>query len=266
LIDRKIAGETKTKTIHDRIRAARKALKLNQAEFGAKIEVTGAAVSDLERGRVKTVTERNIKAICHAFHVAETWLRTGEGEMFQPTDDAALSYLIGKLMAGDDVFKKRFITLALHFTDAQWGGVKMLYDDGKQDTQQTTERVAAETTRDRIHMARKALKLNQTEFGDRMNLSAFAVSDIEKGKTKTVTERNIKAICREFNMNETWLRTGEGEMFRPTDDETLSYLIGKLIAGDDAFKKRFVALTLQLTDEQWESIKTFIAKLLSKEI
>ena len=46
-----------------------------------------------------------------------------------------------------------------------------------------------------------------------MGITTTAVSKIEK-KTNNLTEQNIKAICREFNVNEEWLRTGNGEMFK----------------------------------------------------
>ncbi|MHB8061918.1 MAG: hypothetical protein ACYDG2_04665, partial [Ruminiclostridium sp.] len=35
----------------------------------------------------------------------------------------------------------------------------------------------------------------------------------ERKKTKTVTDRVISDICREFSVNEDWLRFGKGEIF-----------------------------------------------------
>jgi transcriptional regulator with XRE-family HTH domain len=65
----------------------------------------------------------------------------------------------------------------------------------------------------RFKKLRKSLNLNQTEFGEKLGITTTAVSKIEK-KTNNLTEQNIKAICREFNVNEEWLRTGNGEMFK----------------------------------------------------
>lgn len=67
-------------TIGERIKVIRKGAKMNLDEFGAKIGVTGPAVSMMENGKA-SVTDRSIKAICREFHVNETWLRTGAGEM-----------------------------------------------------------------------------------------------------------------------------------------------------------------------------------------
>lgn len=74
--------------INDRIRAIRKTLKLNQADFGKRIGMKQTSVSFMESAG-STITEQNIRIICATFGVNETWLRTGAGEMFNTseTDD-----------------------------------------------------------------------------------------------------------------------------------------------------------------------------------
>ena len=64
----------------------------------------------------------------------------------------------------------------------------------------------------RIRQLRKSLGLNQTEFGQRIGLQQNAISLMEKAGRK-VTEKNILTICTQYNVNEEWLRTGEGAMF-----------------------------------------------------
>ena len=64
-----------------RIRAVRKKLGLNQADFAKQIGLTQTSLSMLEMGN-NIVTEKNIKLICITFNVNEQWLRTGEGQMF----------------------------------------------------------------------------------------------------------------------------------------------------------------------------------------
>lgn len=66
---------------------------------------------------------------------------------------------------------------------------------------------------ERIKALRLALGLTLDSFGERIGIGKSSVSKIEKGVNGT-TDQTIKSICREFNVNETWLRTGEGEMFR----------------------------------------------------
>lgn len=68
----------------------------------------------------------------------------------------------------------------------------------------------------RIKELRKLLKLSQREFGAIIGIRGSSESDIENGRCK-VTERIIIAICAKFNVNEKWLRTGEGHMFNEDD-------------------------------------------------
>lgn len=71
--------------------------------------------------------------------------------------------------------------------------------------------------RDRIRAARKALGMNQTDFAEKLGLTQTSLSMIESGST--ITDKNVKLICTTFNINERWLRTGEGEMFSSSPHE-----------------------------------------------
>ena len=67
----------------------------------------------------------------------------------------------------------------------------------------------------RIKELRNYLKLTQKEFGLKIGLKS-SISEIENGNAP-ITERTIIAICQIFNVNEKWLRLGEGEMFNTID-------------------------------------------------
>lgn len=67
---------------------------------------------------------------------------------------------------------------------------------------------------ERIKELRKALSLTQTAFGERIGLKQNSVALIEAGRA--TSDQTIFAICREFRVNEEWLRTGSGEMFVPS--------------------------------------------------
>lgn len=67
---------------------------------------------------------------------------------------------------------------------------------------------------ERIKELRKALSLTQTAFGERIGLKQNSVALIEAGRA--TSDQTIFAICREFRVNEEWLRNGTGEMFVPT--------------------------------------------------
>lgn len=66
----------------------------------------------------------------------------------------------------------------------------------------------------RVRMIRKAKKMNQTEFGKIFGIGQRAVAHIETGENK-LSERNLEIICKKLNVNEHWLKTGEGAMFNP---------------------------------------------------
>lgn len=71
------------------------------------------------------------------------------------------------------------------------------------------------------YLREKVLKLKQSEMSLKIGLKQGSLSDIERRKTKTVTDRIIKDISREFNISENWLRTGKGEMFITSDTFSL---------------------------------------------
>lgn len=73
----------------------------------------------------------------------------------------------------------------------------------------------------RIEEIRRDVGLSQEAFGERLNVSMNYVWMIENGK-RIPSERLIKSICREFGVNEEWLRTGEGEMLSPSEEFDLA--------------------------------------------
>lgn len=64
----------------------------------------------------------------------------------------------------------------------------------------------------RLKQIRKTLKMNQTNFAKQLGITQTAYSMIESG-INPLSDRYIKVICSTFNINENWLRTGEGDMF-----------------------------------------------------
>lgn len=64
----------------------------------------------------------------------------------------------------------------------------------------------------RLKELRSALGITLEEFGRKVGITRSAVGRLEKGE-RNLTEQMILSICREFDVNENWLRTGEGEMF-----------------------------------------------------
>ena len=69
---------------------------------------------------------------------------------------------------------------------------------------------------ERIIELRKFLNLSQTDFGKQIGISKSSISDIEIGRI-SISERTIISICSKFNVNEEWLKTGNGNMFLEYD-------------------------------------------------
>lgn len=109
----------------------------------------------------------------------------------------------------------------------------------------------------RVNEVRKELGRTQVEFAKKIGLSQGTLSGIEKGDV-SVTERNIQAICKEFNVNEEWLRTGEGEMFiKLSRDDELAKWAGELANpnNNDEFVKKFVHILSKLSVDEWKVLE-----------
>lgn len=77
----------------------------------------------------------------------------------------------------------------------------------------------------RIKQVRESVNLTQTEFGARLGQTKSVIVNIELNRNKNDVPSNfVKHICETFNVNETWLRTGMGDIFIPVDTSSLSAL------------------------------------------
>ena len=99
------------------------------------------------------------------------------------------------------------------------------------------------TSNERVRELRKTLGLTLEKFGERLGVTKVAISLIEKG-TNNLKDQMLLSICREYGVSESWLRTGEGEMFVPvTRNEKIASFIGDLLKDEqDSFKKQLVEI------------------------
>lgn len=119
---------------------------------------------------------------------------------------------------------------------------------------------------ERLKKLRKILDLTQQEFADRLGISRGNIGSYEVGKS-ALSDAVISLICREFNVNEDWLRTGEGEMFiQMTRDEEIAAFVAKALrTEEDSFKKRFIAMLSALDESDWESLEKIALLLVDKK-
>lgn len=105
------------------------------------------------------------------------------------------------------------------------------------------------TQGERIREIRKYFELTLEKFGEKLGVGKTAISKIENNE-RGVTDQMIKGICREFNIRDEWLRTGEGEMFEQmTQEEKLMKYTALLLKNEDSAVANAIQ-TLIITYEQ----------------
>lgn len=118
----------------------------------------------------------------------------------------------------------------------------------------------------RIEQLIDALDIKKVDFANRVGVSQPFVSELCSGR-KAPSDRTIADICREFNVNENWLRTGEGEMFvQLPKSKKIAAFLGEITAeDDDSFKKRFVEMLADMSPEDWKLLERMADRLQKKE-
>lgn len=117
----------------------------------------------------------------------------------------------------------------------------------------------------RIRELIKALGLKQAEFAQRLGVSRPFVSELCSG-SKNPSDRTIQDICREFNVNEHWLRTGEGEMFRglSREEEITKFAMEAIRNPESDFQRQAISILAKLTPEQWKLMEQMADQLLQQ--
>lgn len=115
---------------------------------------------------------------------------------------------------------------------------------------------------ERINYLRKSLlNLTLDKFGDRLGVKKSTLSTIENGKGN-VTEQMRRSICREFNVNESWLLTGEGQPFvELTREKKIEDFFKDVELGSSEFKKAFIEGLAKLTTEEWVALEKICKKM-----
>lgn len=118
---------------------------------------------------------------------------------------------------------------------------------------------------ERIKKVRQTANLTQQEFADRLQIKRGAIANYEIGRN-TPIDAVISLICREFNVNETWLRTGEGEMITARNrSQILADYIDECMNKPESFKARFAEGMAKLTDEQWEQVAKIVETIFEQK-
>lgn len=114
---------------------------------------------------------------------------------------------------------------------------------------------------DRIKLIRSNAGLTQTGFAEKLNISQNYVWMIEKGE-RLPSDRTIKDICRIFNVDEVWLRTGAGEPFMEMsrEDEVAAFA-GSVLSRGTPEQRAFLAVLARTTPGEWELFSKKLVEL-----
>ena len=117
----------------------------------------------------------------------------------------------------------------------------------------------------RISQVIDTLGLKKTVFAEKLNVSQAFVSQMCSG-VKQPSDRTIADICRTFDVNEEWLRTGDGNMFiQKTRDEELAAFFGEIMAREHPdFRQRFISALARLSADEWELLESMANKLMDE--
>lgn len=117
-------------------------------------------------------------------------------------------------------------------------------------------------TQDRIKEIRRRFNLTQQELADRICVKRGAIANYEIGRNEP-SDSVVSLICREFHVNEQWLRTGEGSMIESMDvDNEIAEFSAKVLRDrSDSFRKRFISALSVLDPEDWAVLEKIADEL-----
>ena len=113
-----------------------------------------------------------------------------------------------------------------------------------------------------IKELRSHVGLNQTDFGARIGVRQSTVAGWETGQ-RIPPDSAIVSICREFHVDEHWLRTGDGKMFIQIsrDQEIMDFVADTMQDDEDNFRRRFLLALSRLPEERWADIEDFARQI-----
>lgn len=114
---------------------------------------------------------------------------------------------------------------------------------------------------ERIKELRKALGLTQQKFADGMGVKQNTIAQYESGRNAPI-DAVVTLICRTYRVSENWLRTGEGEMFLPVDqDEELAQIMAEIHLSDDELIRAIIKGYWRLDDKAKAAVRILVKDL-----
>lgn len=116
---------------------------------------------------------------------------------------------------------------------------------------------------ERVSVCISKLGLKKKTFAEKLGVSAQYISQLCSGAAGA-SDRTIRDICRIFGVNEVWLRTGDGEIFKPrTQQEEIASFVGSILRedGDNDFQRALLAVMARTTPDEWVIFKRKLDEL-----
>lgn len=118
-----------------------------------------------------------------------------------------------------------------------------------------------DTIGQRIYHLRKVLNLSMEKFGEKICITKSSVNSLEKD-VNSPSDQTFKLICKEYNVDPFWLKTGEGDMFTAIPESIIDSLVDEF---DLDIRDRLIIETyLQASESQRNAIKDFLLTLAEK--
>lgn len=119
---------------------------------------------------------------------------------------------------------------------------------------------------ERLKKLRKELDMTQQEFAEGIGIKRNTMATYESGRNEPI-DAVISLICTKYNVNENWLRTGEGGMFvEMSYDDEIAQFVGQVMGEeDDSFKKRLISGLAALDDNGWKVLEDFLDSIQTKK-
>lgn len=113
--------------------------------------------------------------------------------------------------------------------------------------------------KDRIKLIRQNAGMTQQEFAKQIGVSRNTIATYETS-VRIPIDAIVLSICREFNINETWLRTGKGNMYMEENpDFMLSKWFGEILREESSsFKKQLILALSQMSEREWSLLQNFV--------
>ena len=119
---------------------------------------------------------------------------------------------------------------------------------------------------ERVKQIRKEAGLTQQQFADRLGLKQNSIAQIEGGRN--TSDQTIRTICKEFSVNESWLRDGIGEPYvkQTWEEEAAKFVFATFQDEQETFKQDLLRVLIRLRPEHWDLLGDIAEQLYNERV